>query len=240
MVAGYPCRRVPLFPALLAATFVSRPNRYLIVAEHDGRQVEAACRDPGRLGWLLSPGVDLRLRHAAGAHRRTAFDVVLARRDGAWVSLVPTLANQLFAEAVKEGRAKGLRGARVLRPEVAHGRSRFDFLLAHRGRQVLTEVKSVGLVEGGRALFPDAPTVRGARHLRELTAYARAGGAALVAFVVQGPGARVIAAHDAIDPEFASALAEAHRASVRVLGFSCEITEAGAHIQGSLKVAIPR
>jgi sugar fermentation stimulation protein A len=231
---------VPLFPPLLAATFVSRPNRYLIVAELEGRPVEAACRDPGRLGWLLHPGVALRLRPAAGPHRRTLFDVVLAERDGAWVSLVPTLANQLFAEAVSGGMAPGLSGARLLGREVGHGRSRFDFLLSHRGRRVLTEVKSVGLVESGQALFPDAPTSRGARHVRELTAHAREGGDALLAFVVQGHGARAVGPHAEIDPDFTSALAEARRARVRVLGFSCEVTEAGARIQGRLPVVFPR
>ena len=128
----------------------------------------------------------------------------------------------------------------MLRREVGHGASRFDFLLSHRGRRVLTEVKSVGYVEKGRALFPDAPTARGARHVRELTAHARRGGASLLAFVVQGPGARAVAPHAELDPEFAAALAEAHRAGVRVLGFSCEVTEAGAHINGRLPVVFPR
>ena len=231
---------MPLFPPLLAATFVSRPNRYLIVAERNGRRFEAACRDPGRLGWLLHPGVALRLRPASGPHRRTAFDVVLARRGRSWVSLLPTLANQLFEEAVAAGRAPGLRGARVLRREIGHGESRFDFLLSYRGRPVLAEVKSVGLVERGRALFPDAPTARGARHLRELTAHARTGGASLLAFVVQGSGARAVAPHADLDPEFAAALTEAHRARVRVLGFSCEVTLKGARIRGSLPVLFPR
>lgn len=219
---------------------MSRPNRYLIVAARNGRRLEAACRDPGRLGWLLHPGVALRLRPASGPGRRTAFDVVLARRGASWVSLLPTLANQLFEEAVAAGRAPGLRGARVLRREVAHGKSRFDFLLHHRGRRVLAEVKSVGLVEGGRALFPDAPTARGTRHVRELTAHARGGGHSLLAFVVQGAGALAVAPHADLDPEFASALAEARRARVRVLGFSCRVTEKGAEIRGRLPVLLPR
>ena len=104
---------------------------------------------------------------------------------------------------------------------------------------MLAEVKSVGLVEGGRALFPDAPTARGARHVRELTAHVRGGGHALLAFVVQGAGALAVAPLSDLDPEFASALAEALRAHVRVLGFSCRITEKGAEIRGSLPVVLP-
>ena len=228
------------FPPLLEATFVSRPNRYLIVARRKGRLIEAACRDPGRLNWLLRSGLPLRLRPATTEGRRTAFDVVLARGDGVWVSLVPTLANRLFEDAVARGRAPGLAGARVLRREHAHGGSRFDFLLQARGRPVLAEVKSVGLVERGRALFPDAPTARGARHVRELGAHARAGGSALLAFVVQRNDAHSVAPHADLDPDFTEALVDARRAGVRLLGFRSRVDEHGAAIVGRLPVVLPR
>jgi len=228
------------FPPLLAARFVARPNRYLIVAAQDGRHVEAACRDPGRLGWLLEPGVALRLRPAAHPGRRTAFDVVLARQGRVWVSLVPTLANALFADALAGGAAPGLAGARIVRAEPTFGESRFDFLLRHRGRDLLAEVKSIGLVEGGRALFPDAPTARGVRHLRELARHARAGGRALLVFVVQRDDAHVVSPHVAVDPEFAAALGDARRAGVRLLAFRSRVDTRGARITGALPVVLPR
>lgn len=226
------------FRRLVPATFVSRPNRYLIVAESNGELVEAACRDPGRLGWLLRPGLPLRLRPAAHALRRTAYDVMLARR-GVWVSLVPALANRLFEDALSGGGLTGLRGARILRREPVHGRSRFDFLLSHRGRRVLAEIKSVGFVKQGHALFPDAPTARGTRHLQELTAHARAGGAALLVFVVQRSDAIAVSPHRGIDPDFADALAAARRAGVRVLGYAARVSPRGAGIVGSVPV-VPR
>jgi sugar fermentation stimulation protein A len=156
------------------------------------------------------------------------------------VSLVPTLANRLFEHAIARGTVPGLRGAQVIRREVAHGRSRFDFLLRHRGRPVLVEVKSVGLVERGRALFPDAPTARGARHLRELAAHARRGGAALLAFVVQRPDAVSVHPHRHLDPAFAEALVEARRAGVRLLGLACRLDTRRARIVGRLPVVPPR
>jgi sugar fermentation stimulation protein A len=228
------------FPPLIAAQFVARPNRYLIIVERGGHRFEAACRDPGRLGWLLRPGVPLRLRAAAHEGRRTGFDVVLARLGRGWVSLVPTLANRLFADALGRGAAPGLRGARVVRSEPARGASRFDFLLRHRGRDVLAEIKSVGLVERGRALFPDAPTVRGTRHLRELARHARSGEKALLAFVVQRADAVAVSPHVAIDPEFAAALGDARRAGVRLLGFASRVDTRGAVIVGGIPVVLPR
>jgi sugar fermentation stimulation protein A len=227
------------FPALVAARFVARPNRYLMLAESGGRTFEAACRDPGRLGWLLRPGLELRLRAAGHEGRRTAFDVVLARQGRVWVSLVPTLANRLFADALERGAAPGLRGARVVRSEPARGKSRFDFLVRHRGRDVLAEIKSVGLVEQGRGLFPDAPTARGTRHLRELALHARSGGDALLAFVVQRPDVSAVSPHAAIDPEFAAALAEARRTGVRLLGFASRVDTRGAAIVRAIPVVLP-
>jgi sugar fermentation stimulation protein A len=228
------------FPPLIDATFVSRPNRYLIVARRKGRLIEAACRDPGRLDWLLRSGMPLRLRPATTEGRRTAFDVVLARAEGIWVSLVPTLANRLFEDAITGGRVPGLARARILQREHAHGGSRFDFLLQCRGRAVLTEIKSVGLVERGRALFPDAPTARGARHVRELAAYTRTGGSALLAFVVQRDDARAVAPHANLDPDFTEALVDARLAGVRLLGFLSRVDERGAAIIGRLPVSVPR
>lgn len=216
---------------------MARPNRFLVRARLDGgRVVRAACRDPGRLERLLVPGVELRLRPAPRGTRRTRFDLVLARQGRAWVSVVPVAANDVLAAALARGDADGLRGARVLAREVRRGHSRFDFLLLLRGRSLWTEVKSVGLVEHGVALFPDAPSARAARHLRELTALARAGEAALVVFVVQRAGARVVAPFASRDPEFARALGEAVSGGVRVRAYACRVGPRGLGLAGPLRV----
>jgi sugar fermentation stimulation protein A len=124
----------------------------------------------------------------------------------------------------------GLAGARIVAHEVTRGRSRLDFVLRYRGRDVLTEVKSASLVEDGRALFPDAPTTRGTRHVRELTQHVRAGGAALVVFVVQHGAARSLAPHAGHDPTFAAALREAADAGVRLLAYGCRVSPRGIAI----------
>jgi len=196
-----------------------------------------ACRDPGRLIGLLRPGTPLLLAPRSGRHRKTRYDLVLARSDGRWLSLVPALANRIFESAVRADRAPGLRGARVLAREVTHGRSRFDLLLEHRGRRVLAEVKSAGgLVRHGRALFPDAPTERGRRHLRELAAFARAGGDALVAFVVQRPDVRSFAPNRSLDPGFADALDEAAAAGVRLLAYACAVSPRGCRLDRRIRI----
>jgi len=181
--------------------------------------VSAHLADPGRLRELLVPGAELRLLPAAsGTERATRFTVVLVRssaRPFAWVGVETARANRLAERLLAAGAIAGVPVGSRVRREVAYGRSRFDFLLERPGRRsVLVEVKSVTLVVDGVGRFPDAPTARGARHLRELARAGRRDQRAAVLFVVQRHDARAVAPHPAIDPGFARALAAAARAGV--------------------------
>lgn len=218
-------RKIPVirWPGLVPGTFLERPNRFLVIARVHGRRVRAACRDPGRFE-LLVPGARLLVAPSRDARRRTAFTVVLVRHGRRWISAVPGLANRLLEAALARGAAAGLEGARILGREVARGGSRLDFLLGRRGSRLLTEVKSATLVEGGRALFPDAPTARGVRHLRELIAARRRGERSMIVFVVQRGDARSLSPHRERDPVFARTLGDAARAGVRLLAYRCRIS----------------
>ena len=208
--------------ALLAAFFLARPNRFTVEAVlRDGRRVAAHLADPGRLKELLIPGAPLRLRPVPeGGPRRTRFTVALVRspvRPFAWVSVDTTLPNRLAEELLWRGDVEGIGQVLTLRREYEHAFSRFDFLLALKdGAPMLVEVKSVTLVEGGVARFPDAPTARGARHVRELAEYVRSGGSALLLFVVQREDAVRVEPNPSTDPGFSEALAAAAEAGVLV------------------------
>lgn len=223
----------------MAARFVSRPNRFVVRARLDGRVVRAASADPGRLRELLRPGARLLLRRAmAGSKRRTRYTLALVRHRGVWVSLLPALANDVLAGALERLGVAGLRGFRVLAREVTHGRSRFDLLLRGRGGRWLVEVKSATLVEDGLALFPDAPTLRGARHVRELAAHVARGGHAAVVFVVQRRDARALAPHAGNDPGFAAALRAAVRSGVGVYAYACTVTPRGVRLERRIPVRL--
>lgn len=226
------------FPRTRPAIFRERPNRFLVGVTLGRRRRWAACRDPGRLHELLRPGAAVRVEPAARPGRKTRFTLTAVRQGRLWIPLVPALANSVLAAALARNGAEGLAGARVLAAEVTRGRSRFDFLLRLGPRRVLAEVKAVTLVEDGRALFPDAPTARGARHLRELAALARTGGAAAVVFVVQRPDARSVAPNRATDPAFADALAAAVQAGVTLLAYSCHVTLNGMRLARRIPVLL--
>ncbi|TMA41318.1 MAG: DNA/RNA nuclease SfsA [Deltaproteobacteria bacterium] len=206
------------------AVLVERPNRFLAVCKLGRRTVEAHVPDRGRCLDLLMPGREVALVAAAGPLRRTKYTALLARSgSGAWVSLDPGGAPRLVAAAL-EARILPW-GLRVSRREIAVRSSRIDLLL--EPGDVLCEVKSVGAARDGVALFPDAPTVRGLRHLALLSHLARRGRRCAVVLCAQRGDVRAVATDDDIDPAFARALRRAAAAGVRIGAIRC-----AAHLDG--------
>jgi len=171
--------------------------------------------------------------------------VVLVRSSEpprAWVSLDTLLANRLAEELLSTGRVRGIGGGWTLRREVQRGSSRFDFLLQSKRRgEMLVEVKSVTLVQNGLALFPDAPTVRGTRHVSELEQAVRSGTRAMVLFVVQRDDARAVAPHAGIDPDFTRTLQSAAASGVLLRAARYRLLASGKAVWlGSLPVRVRR
>lgn len=224
----------PLFNAVMT----DRRNRFVAGIQIAGRAETAYIPTTGRLGELLYPGAALRVEAAAGRAPKQPFVARQARGPRGWVNLTALHANRLFAEAVARGLPAALAGWRLVRPEVRWGQGRFDWLLERDGRPLFVEVKSVTLVTGGTARFPDAPTERGARHLRELAVLARSGHAAAVVFVAQRADARQMRANDATDPDFAAALGEAAVAGVSVLALRCRVSAREIIVSGEIPVLV--
>ncbi|MDI6873451.1 DNA/RNA nuclease SfsA [Candidatus Solincola sp.] len=199
--------------------FLERPNRFLAVVEVEGERAEVHVPDPGRLRELLLPGVRVRLRPASGRGRSTSWDLIGVESPQGWVNIDSWLPNLLFAEAVREKRLEEFKSISRLTPEYRYGESVLDFLLEGGGRPCLVEVKGCTLAVNGVALFPDAPTARGTRHLEELMRATREGYRACAVFVVKHPGARTFAANAETDPVFAAALHRATSSGVEVIPY---------------------
>ncbi|ANM31403.1 hypothetical protein ABI59_20235 [Acidobacteria bacterium Mor1] len=228
---------------LVSGRFVARPHRFAVRARlDDGREVEAHMGDPGRLRELLLPEAELRLRPAPpGSRRKTDYSAALVRSAEPpfpWVSLEPARANNLADGLLRDGSIDGLGRLAELRREVRHGESRFDFRVVDAaGDTVWIEVKQASLVEQGVALFPDAPTQRGRRHVEELTALAAAGERAMVLFIVPRHDASLVRPHAGIDPEFAEALTAAGAAGVALRAAAFRLNaDGGAEWLGSLPI----
>ena len=224
-------------PPLLRGRLIERENRFRAKVLVDGRPAAVHVADPGRAAELLVPGRTVWVTTADKPGRRTAFTLILVEHEGILVSLRSHLANDLLSEALADGRA--LDGPYdAIEREVRRGASRFDFRLTGDGGVVLVEAKSVTLVEGGVALFPDAPTARGRHHMDELADIAAHGEGAAVAFVVQRPDASVVSPHAANDPNLAAALWRAAKCGVAIHAYGCRVSLEEIRIDVELPVRL--
>jgi sugar fermentation stimulation protein A len=145
--------------------------------------------------------------------------------DGCWAGINTQLPNRLVREAIENGVVKELQGYSDIRPEVRYGEnSRIDLLLSRPGERCWVEVKNVTLVEGGRALFPDAVTVRGQKHLRELMAVVKEGDRGVIFFVVQRSDGDAVSPADRIDPEYGRLLRLAIAEGVEAIAYRALVT----------------
>lgn len=230
--AGAPLR-VPLGLGLplQEASFVSRPNQFTLVLQRGETRFKAAMADRGRLKEVLTPGRTILIEPRDGAGRKTAFQALAARMmDGSLVSLNTQLPNRLVARALEARAVPGLPPFKSWRAEQKIGASRFDFVLTlEEDARLILEVKSVARIDEDEvARFPDAPTARGARHVRELTRLAAEPGTrCAILFVIQGEHASHMEVDTAIDPDFHAALCEANAAGVDLLAHACALEMEG-------------
>jgi len=212
-------RRAPL-----RATFVERPHRFAArCALRGGREVTAHVPNPGRLTGVLALRCQLLLDGPFRGTRALPYTMVAAKAGGVWVGTNTIYANRVFPALVSFGVFPEFDGASI-RAEVVHGRSRFDFQVGG----TMVEVKSVTLASGGAGRFPDAVSVRAARHCDELAALARSGHPTAIVFVAQRGDIESVAPEDDVDPAFGIALRNAADAGVRVLACALDIAPEGA------------
>jgi sugar fermentation stimulation protein A len=225
---------------LVEATFVERPNQFVVVANLDGTEVRAHMPDRGRLLDVLVPDRPLLLAHCPAPHRKTDYQAVAAVIGERLVSLDTHLPNRLVASVLEADDFEEVSGFETWRKEKTIGESRFDFLLEDGPERLILEVKSVArLDDDGAARFPDAPTTRGRRHVEELTALADQDHTrAALCFLVQGEHADRVEIDTDIDPELHRALIEARANGVELYARRCRLDRTGIHWGSSVPVTL--
>jgi len=209
------------YPRTAEAVFLARPNRFVAEVELAGGRETVHVKNTGRCRELLRPGARVILAAGEGKGRKTAWDLVTVEKPGlGWVNIDSQAPNQVVREWLDRG---GLPGVTSVRPEFTYGSSRVDFCLERGGKPCLLEVKGCTLERDGLGWFPDAPTLRGAKHLRELAAARSAGWDCILAFVIALPGVRQVLPNRETDLAFAEALAAAEKAGVQVLHLPCAV-----------------
>jgi sugar fermentation stimulation protein A len=232
---------------LVAARFLRREKRFLVhVRLEDGSITVAHTNNTGRMSGCLAPGARVWLSPADDPRRKlkwtleiveTVTDEASGRSGGVLVGVNTILANRLAAEALSGGIIPGLARYTQVRAEVPYGSrgSRADFLLTGGpDRPCWVEVKNVTLVRGDRALFPDAPSERGRKHLLELAEMVTRGDRAALVFCVQRYDARVVGPADDIDPRYGEILRQVAAAGVEVHGLRCQVDTQAIRVVDSL------
>ena len=208
------------------ATFLERPNRFIARCQmFDGSIQESHVPNTGRCRELLVPGCRVFLRFHDDPRRKTRHTLIAVDKNGLLINMDSQAPNRVVEEALASGTLSLTRQPPTLiRREAAYHDSRLDFYLEAPGERAYVEVKGVTLEENGVVRFPDAPTARGLRHIRELERAAREGHGAAVVFVVQMDRADWFAPNDATQPEFGQALLDAQAAGVRLIARCCDVT----------------
>ena len=201
--------------------FLARPNRFIAHVEIDGQKEIVHVKNTGRCRELLPAGAEVWCQRSDNPSRKTKYDLITVRKGDRLINMDSQAPNAAAKEWLLSG---GLGEIENLKAESFHGDSRYDFSFWKDGRQCFLEVKGVTLENDGVCAFPDAPTERGAKHLRGLTEAAKAGYGAYVLFVIQMADVLYLHPNDATDPNFGAALREAAMNGVEVLAMDCEIT----------------
>ena len=207
---------------ILPARFLSRPNRFVARVEAEGEELVCHVKNTGRCRELLVPGATVWLEESPNPSRKTKFDLIAVEKGDRLINMDAQAPNKVFGEWAAAG---GFReGLTLLRPETTYGSSRFDFYWESSKSRDFVEVKGVTLEEDGVVRFPDAPTLRGVKHLDELAKAREAGYEAAVCFVIQMENVRWFAPNDETHPEFGQALRRAAQAGVEILAMDCAVT----------------
>lgn len=206
---------------IVEAKFISRPNRFVAQIEIGGRKEIAHVKNTGRCKELLVRGAAIYVRADNNPNRKTKYDLIAVYKDSRLVNIDSQIPNRVFREWVEKSGHFG--EITLIKAEQKYGNSRFDFYMEAEGRKTFVEVKGVTLEENGAAMFPDAPTERGVKHVKELISAAEEGYRAALVFIIQMKGIEYFTPNDKTHPAFGHALREAAARGVEILALDCHI-----------------
>lgn len=224
-----------LYHHLTQCSFLCRVNRFIAKCAVDGQEESVHVKNTGRLQELLVPGARCWLERSSNPARKTHYDLVAVEKDGRIVNIDSQCPNLIAREWVAGGGWTA--DMADVQSEFTHGDSRFDLTYLRGGVRGLIEVKGVTLFDDrGMACFPDAPTSRGAKHLRGLMEAAQSGMEAGLCFVIMNEDAIGLIPNDRTDPAFSAALRDADAAGVRIVAAVCRVTADSAAIVRTVPV----
>lgn len=222
------------YKKVIRARFISRPNRFIAIAETDGGEVVCHVKNTGRCRELLVPGAEIVLSDERdNTKRKTPFDLIAVKKGDILINMDSQAPNKAAGELLRR-----LYPTAEIHPEHTVGESRLDFYLTDGKASRYVEVKGVTLEADGVAMFPDAPTVRGIKHLDTLIALAEKGISASVLFIIQMKGVHVFTPNRETHAAFADKLCEAASRGVDIMAYDCIVTEDSMYADSKVPIVL--
>ncbi|MEN6412886.1 MAG: DNA/RNA nuclease SfsA [Veillonellales bacterium] len=213
------------YEQVISGKFIKRDNRFIARVWVDGREEVVHVKNTGRCKELLLPGVTVILAKAVNPNRRTAYSLIAVYKGKKLINMDSQVPNQVVAEALQQGKIAEVGQVDRIRREVTYGNSRFDIYFESVGQKGFIEVKGVTLEQDGTVLFPDAPTVRGTKHIYEMVHAVGQGYAGCIFFLVQMNQVSHFTPNRKMDADFAEALSIAAEKGVRILVYDSVVRE---------------
>lgn len=210
---------------LVHGILIKRYKRFLAdVRLDDGTEVVAHCTNSGTMKSCLENGAEVYLTPVNDPKRKTKFTWEMIKINGDWIGINTGNPNNLAFEAISAGTIPELKGYTNVKREMTFGDSRFDIFAENETEKCFVEVKNVTMKEGNYALFPDAVTTRGQKHLKTLMEVKAKGMRAVMLYIIQRSDVEVFGPATKIDPDYAKALKMAVNAGVEVIAMQAKVT----------------
>lgn len=208
---------------ITTGTFIERPNRFIAYVDIDGHKEKCHVKNTGRCKELLIPDAKVVLSISDNPERATKYDLIAVYKGNMLVNIDSQAPNKVVMESI--GRIPGFENAEI-HPEYTYGNSRIDVYASSGNKKMLMEIKGVTLERDEIALFPDAPTERGLKHVKELEKALSDGGyETYVMFLIQMSGPKVFSPNYDMHEEFGKEVEKAYKAGVKVLAYDCIVKE---------------
>ena len=221
---------------VIEGVFLERPNRFIAYCDIDGNREKVHVKNTGRCKELLVPGAKVYLSVSDNPERSTKWDLIAVRKGDRLVNMDSQVPNDVAAESLRN--IPLFSGITEIRREFRYGNSRIDIMASDQRNRYLIEVKGVTLENDGVAMFPDAPTERGAKHLRELISSIDDGYVPCVLFVIQMEDVIRFEPNGVTDPIFSDTLKEAKDSGVNVLAYTCRVTPDSLELSDPVEVLL--
>lgn len=226
------------YSIIKTAIFLSRPNRFIARVLIDGKEELAHVKTTGRCKEILLEGASVILEEAANTERKTKYSLIAVYKGNVLINIDSQVPNAVVYQGLQEGKVTEIQEVTKLSREVVYGNSRFDLYFETEEQRGFIEVKGVTLETDGIALFPDAPTERGTKHIYEMIKAVEEGYVGFIFFLIQMRGVDYFTPNKIRDPKLAEALTLAKAKGVRILAYDSIVTEGGILLGAPVRIQL--